>query len=86
MGGAVIEWLGEGWGMVGLILALVVLVNLGLIYSLISGSAAAQWDMVRRIAERTRNPWQSEDEALSELRERADRLRPNSEQGADGSG
>lgn len=80
------EWFQEGWGMVGLIVVVVVLFNLGLIYSLLSGSAAEQWDMVRRIAERSRNPWQREDEALKELRERADRLRPKTEKGADGPG
>lgn len=68
------EWLTGGWGIIGLILAVIVLFNIGLIYALLSGSAAAQWDMLRRIASRSRNPWQREDEALRELHERAKRL------------
>lgn len=78
-----IEWLQDGWGILTVIVAVVVLFNVGLIYSLISGSAAAQWDMVRRIAERSRNPWRQEDRDLQELRQRAERLRQDSEEHVD---
>lgn len=81
-----IEWLQDGWGILTVIVAVVVLFNVGLIYSLISGSAAAQWDMVRRIAERSRNPWRQEDRDLQELRQRAERLRQDSEEHADENG
>lgn len=81
-----IEWLQDGWGILTVIVAVVVLFNVGLIYSLISGSAAAQWDMVRRIAERSRNPWRQEDRDLQELRQRAERLRQDSEEHVDENG
>lgn len=67
-------WFDGDWITVALIILAVVLFNVGLLYSLLSGSARTQWDMLRRLAQRSRNPWQREDDALRELRSRSARL------------
>lgn len=77
------EWLDRGWLAVALIGGLVVLLNLGLLYALLSGSAQSQLDMLRRLAQQARHPWRRENEALHELRQRALRLIPEDEVPAD---
>lgn len=77
-------WLDGDWITVALIILAVVLFNVGLLYSLLSGSARTQWDMLRRLAQRSRNPWQREDDALRELRSRSARLNPSPPEDPDG--
>lgn len=60
----------SGWGVVALIGLAVLLFNVGLIYGLLSGSTQEQIEMMRRIAQRARNPWQPANKALDELHER----------------
>lgn len=77
-------WFDGDWITVALILLAVVLFNVGLLYSLLSGSARTQWDMLRRLAQRSRNPWQREDDDLRKLRSRSARLNPVPPEDPDG--
>lgn len=77
-------WFDGDWITVALIILAVVLFNVGLLYSLLSGSARTQWDMLRRLAQRSRNPWQRGDDALRELRSRSARLKPVPPEDPDG--
>ncbi len=69
------------------IIGAVILFNVSLIYSLMSGGARQQLDLLSRAARRARSPWQAEDRALDELRAAVDRLetqRRDAEDNGDG--
>lgn len=74
--------LSSGWGIVLLIAGGVVLFNLGLIYAVLSGSAATQVQILRKVADKARSPWREEEDDLKDLRERIRRLQ-NSDPGTD---
>jgi len=57
-----------------LALGLVVAINGLLILSLTRGSLQQQVELLRRAARVAQSPWKREDEALSELHRRVDRL------------
>lgn len=57
-----------------IVVAAVVLINVGLLYGLLSGSTRQQIDMLRRVARRARNPWAAENEALRNLHGRVAKL------------
>ncbi len=50
-----------------LTLMLVVVINLGIYYSVSRKNTIGQIELLRRAANRAKNPWQSEDNNLSEL-------------------
>ena len=54
----------------------IILLNFGIIYALLTGSAQQQLEVLRRIFTGVKRPWQAEDESLTELRERIQRLHP----------
>lgn len=60
----------DGVLIVVVILVLVALLNVGLIYGLLSGSTRRQIDMLRKAARRARNPWEREDRDLQDLHQR----------------
>lgn len=66
-----------------LIVGLVILVNIGLLYGMLSGSTRQQFEMLRRAAQRARNPWSEEDDDLKELRGRIARLQSREPSEAD---
>jgi hypothetical protein len=53
-----------------IVIVLVVLFNVGLIFSLTSPATREQLRLLTRLVQRSRNPWQSQDDDLSELRDR----------------
>ncbi len=62
-----------------LIIGFVVLVNVGLIYSLTSDATREQLNLIKKAAGAARNPWKREDEALNELHDRVAALRNGAE-------
>ncbi len=52
----------------------IILLNIGIIYALLTGSAQEQLNIVGRIFKKARQPWSDEDEALGDLRKRVERL------------
>lgn len=60
----------RGWVLACLIIGAVVAINVGLMYSLLSGGARQQWEILRKAARRARDPWQEEDRDLEELHRR----------------
>jgi hypothetical protein len=64
----------RGLLVIGLILILVILFNVVLYFAFTSRSTRQQLRMLGKLAQRARNPWQSEDEALAELRKRITEL------------
>ncbi|HEY71419.1 MAG TPA: hypothetical protein G4O08_12640 [Anaerolineae bacterium] len=58
----------------GLILILVIVFNVILYFASTSRSTRQQLRIIGKLAKQARNPWQSEDEALAELRERITEL------------
>ncbi len=70
----------SGWFWIALVLLGVLVFNVGLIYGLLSGSLQRQVEILRRLAQRARHPWQREDEALADLHNRAGRLRQQAEE------
>jgi hypothetical protein len=53
-----------------IVIVLVVLFNVGLIFSLTSPATREQLRLLTRLVQRSRNPWKSQDDDLSELRDR----------------
>ncbi len=64
----------KGIVIVCIILVLVVLFNIGLIISLTSPATREQLRMLTKLAQRARNPWQSQNDGFSELRDRVAKL------------
>lgn len=64
----------KGILIVCIILLLVVLFNVGLIVSLTSPATREQLRMFTKLAQRARNPWQSQNDGFSELRDRVAKL------------
>ena len=64
----------NGWLIVGGILALVVIVNVGLALSALRGRDRGQATAFDRSLRYIRNPWADEDKSLSELRQRVSDL------------
>jgi hypothetical protein len=60
----------SGYLIVCIVIVLVVLFNVGLIFSLTSPATREQLRLLTRLVQRSRNPWQSQDEEMSELRDR----------------
>jgi hypothetical protein len=58
----------------GLILILVIIFNIILYFASTSRSTRQQLRIIGKLAKRARNPWQNEDQALVELRERITEL------------
>ncbi|MFP3852969.1 MAG: hypothetical protein ACLFWD_01605 [Anaerolineales bacterium] len=54
----------------------IILLNLGIIYALLTGSAQRQLEVFHRLVANARRPWQAEDKSLSELRDRIEHLQP----------
>jgi hypothetical protein len=57
----------------------IVLINVGIIYALLTGSAQQQLEIFGRIFRQARRPWSGEDESLKDLRERVQRLTEHDE-------
>ncbi len=57
----------NGWIFICGIVALVILINVSLIYSFASGGVKQQLNLFSKMAQRARSPWRSEEEALREL-------------------
>jgi hypothetical protein len=55
---------------VGIIIVVVVLFNIGLVISLTGPSTREQMRLMGKLARGTRNPWKNQNEELSELRDR----------------
>lgn len=55
---------------VGIIIVVVVLFNIGFVISLTGPSTREQLRLLGKLAQRTRNPWKSQNDDMSELRER----------------
>jgi hypothetical protein len=68
----------SGYLIVCLGLVLVVLFNVGLIYSLTSPATRKQLRMLAKLARTSRNPLRSQHDQLSELRERVSKLENSS--------
>ncbi len=64
----------SGYLIVCIVIVLVVLFNVGLIFSLTSPATREQLRLLTKLAQRSRNPWQSQNEDLSELRDRIAKL------------
>jgi hypothetical protein len=64
----------SGYLIVCIGLILVVLFNVGLIYSLTSPATREQLRMLTKLARTSRNPLRSQNDQLSELRERVSKL------------
>ncbi len=64
----------NGWLIVGGILALVVIVNIGLALSALRGRERGKATVFDRSLRYIRNPWAEENKALSELRQRVSDL------------
>jgi len=60
-----------------LTVAVVVLINIMIYLSLRRGNEVTTVDLMRKAAQRARNPWQDEDDALQELSEIVAGLRPD---------
>jgi hypothetical protein len=58
-----------------IIIIMVVVVNVGLFYSLRSKNTRRQLDLLRKAGQAAGNPWKKEDDALDELSEKVNRLR-----------
>ncbi len=58
-----------------IIIIMVVVVNVGLFYSLRSKNTRQQLDLLRKAGQAAGNPWKNEDDALDELSEKVNRLR-----------
>lgn len=58
-----------------IIILMVVVVNVGLFYSLRSKNTRKQIDLLRKAGQAAGNPWKKEDDALDELSEKVSRLR-----------
>ncbi len=65
------------------IIGVVILFNVSLVYSLLSGGARQQLDLLSRAAHRARSPWQAEDQALDELRAAVDQLETQRQEAKD---
>jgi hypothetical protein len=65
---------GRGLWVIGVILVLVIVFNVILYYAFSSRSTRHQLRLLSRLMQRAKNPWQSQDETLSELRERVQKL------------
>jgi hypothetical protein len=65
------------------VLALVVLINLGLVVAAMRKGFRQQIDIAHRIAERARDPWGEENRSLSELHQRIDELQSRPGQAID---
>jgi hypothetical protein len=63
-----------------LTVGVVILINVMIYLSLRRGNEVTTVDLFRKAAERARNPWQDEDDALRELSDIVAGLRLNSEQ------
>jgi hypothetical protein len=55
---------------VGIIIVVVILFNIGLVISLTGPSTREQMRLMGKLARGTRNPWKNQNEELSELRDR----------------
>jgi hypothetical protein len=55
---------------VGIIIVVVILFNIGLVISLTGPSTREQMRLLGKLARGTRNPWKNQNEELSELRDR----------------
>ncbi len=71
----------EGILLACIILGLVVLFNVGLMYSLLRSDPNHPIAILGKAARRARSPWQEEDEGLAELRRRVDSLRADEAEG-----
>ena len=60
----------SGYLIVCIVIVFVVLFNVGLIFSLTSPATREQLRLLTRLVQRSRNPWKSQDEEMSELRDR----------------
>ena len=69
-----------GWLLICGIVGFVFLINFGLAYSLFSGSAKEQLDLMGRAYRRARDPWQDEDRDLTQLRQLVDHLKSSEQE------
>lgn len=58
-----------------LIIIVVLVVNVGLFYSLRSKNTRQQIDLLRKAGQAAGNPWKKEDDAIDELSEKVSKLR-----------
>jgi hypothetical protein len=57
----------------------IILINVGIIYALLTGSAQQQLEIFGRIFRQARRPWAGENKSLEDLRERVQRLTEDQE-------
>jgi hypothetical protein len=65
-----------------LVVAIVVVVNGGLVLAIRRGRTIREVEMLRRAAKAARNPWVDQDKEMSELRERVAELKSESGSGS----